>query len=164
MKIGLALLLLVSSHALFGQSSPLTYISPDGKLRAIALPAHKAYGFSAPCLLEIRSSDGQLLAQEGHGGADARHRRRIFHGAWSPDSQFFAYDVTSSDARRFVTLVYVRRSEYRIYELNGFVVGRLADPIFSFSHGCRFHGRRLTRDGKVEDFAVDLSKIKWDKT
>jgi hypothetical protein len=74
------------------------YPSPDGKVRAIVLPAEISLD-ATPDLksrVVIRSSAGATLNSVDYSSPRGANGYYVDHAQWSPDSQFFAYNLVSS--------------------------------------------------------------------
>lgn len=92
----LTIALLVSLHAgaIAGEISK--YPSPDGKLTALVVPLPGALYGAGENRVEIRSRDGSLLFSHSYGSEDGEHGYGLEHAAWTPDSKFFVYSLSSS--------------------------------------------------------------------
>jgi hypothetical protein len=145
------------------QPGRVTYISPDHQLRAVAVPAKRSSTSSPTRYLDIYKADGSLTGREGGSVTDLQHPPRV-SGAWSPDLQFFVYNVTRRAPSRpatVSTLVYVRKNEYQFYDLRQYLPGVIAIPKWSFHGRSSLRGQVVTPTGTVRPFDVDLSKIAW---
>ena len=154
--------ILLAAASASAQPRPVTYISPDHQLRAIAVPAKRSSTSSPTRLLEIYKADGSLTGREG-ASVDLQHPPSVF-GAWSPDSQFFVYSVTRREPSRpatVSTLVYVRKNEYQFYDLKEYLHGVSAIRRWAFHGPSGLRVQAMTTTGTVHRFDVDLSKIPW---
>jgi hypothetical protein len=74
------------------------YPSPDGKLRAVVLPAEISLD-ATPDMesrVVIRSSAGATVNSVNYSSPRGANGYYVDHAQWSPDSQFFAYNLVSS--------------------------------------------------------------------
>jgi len=71
------------------------YRSPDHTLVARVLPIGKAGWAWAESRIDIRVR-GRLLRSVSFGSADNEHGEGVEHAAWTPDSQFFVFNTSSS--------------------------------------------------------------------
>jgi hypothetical protein len=72
-------------------------VSPDRALRAVIIPVGREKGFEAnESRVEIRKSDGKLVCTKDYSSSDGEHGYGVQEGQWTPDSQFFVYDTSSS--------------------------------------------------------------------
>jgi hypothetical protein len=74
------------------------YPSPDGKLRAVVLPAEISLD-ATPDMesrVVIRSSEGATINSANYSSPRGANGYYVDHAQWSPDSQFFAYNLVSS--------------------------------------------------------------------
>ena len=159
-----ALLILASSREAFSQFGRVIYISPDKNLRAVVTPVDKAGAFRGS-EVAMRSTDGRIITRNIYGSDNGKHRGDVICGAWSPDSEFFVYNVTilmPHSASDLETYVFVRRLS-QVYDLGPFIRGPLVDPQFLLPAGSRLLGARLKSNLRLERFEVELSKIAWTK-
>jgi hypothetical protein len=103
--------------------------SPDGALRAVVTSS----GAGRESRVAIVAK-GRRLAQRSFASADGSHGYVVAHAAWTPDSQFFVFSLTSSGGHQpwlFPTYAYSRRSN-RLGSLEG-RIGAPTDPDFRLS-------------------------------
>ncbi len=77
---------------------PEIFVSPDKALRAVVLPVDVSL-YATPDMesrVVIRSSKGDTLTSKDHSSPRGANGYYVVHAQWSPDSQFFAYSLTSS--------------------------------------------------------------------
>lgn len=92
----LMITLLVSLHSGAYAGEISTYPSPDGKLTALVVPLPGAPYGSGENRVEIRSQNGSLLFSHSYASEDGEHGLGVEHAAWTPDSKFFVYSLSSS--------------------------------------------------------------------
>ncbi len=83
-------LLLVAVTPLTGQITKV-YVSSDHVLRAVLTNSQ-----TGESLVQIRNSQGQVLASREYRSEDGEHGGRIAHVAWTADSQFFVASIVAS--------------------------------------------------------------------
>lgn len=69
--------------------------SPDGKYLAIVIPLPKAPHGSGESKIEIHSKDA-IVCSASYSSEDGEHGFGVERAAWSPDSKFFVYSMSSS--------------------------------------------------------------------
>ena len=157
--ISLCILLVFATPGQGGQTRE--YRSPNRQFRArvIALP-DAPYG-SGESRVEIRAASGALLCSRSYGSADGEHGFGVERAAWTPDSRFFVYSMSSSgghQAWHFPT-DFIAIQDCRIRRLDQFV-GPITDPEFKLRAPdiVRVVGRRK-EDLEEATFNVSLRKL-----
>ena len=78
-----------------GTPKPDFFRSPDGSMIALIRYAKPLFT-PTESRIELRTKDGQVLAEHNYGSEDGKHGYGIIRAAWTPDSQFFVYKLESS--------------------------------------------------------------------
>jgi len=141
------LLLCFSSRALFAAPSG-TFVSPDGKLKAVLLLVG-AYGYeNMESQVDIRTRDGQLLcSQNFQSTGRSGNGRYIEHFKWSPNSRFFVYTTSSSGGHSpwHYDTFFFSRKQHRILDFNDYNIV-ITEPDFRIKRPDVFVGTRWTGD------------------
>ncbi len=90
---------LVASASSRQQSEPVKkqYESPDKALIASVVATNSGTAIaSSESRIEVHSSTGELLAQEDFTSQDGEHGYAVIKAEWTPDSQFFVFNLESS--------------------------------------------------------------------
>lgn len=127
--ISLCILLVFTTPGQGGQTRE--YSSPNRQFRArvIALP-DAPYG-SGESRVEIHAASGALLCSRSYGSWDGEHGFGVERAAWTPDSRFFVYSMSSSgghQAWHFPT-DFIAIQDRRIRRIDQYV-GPITDPEF----------------------------------
>src|SRR2546426_11481020 len=137
------------------------YTSPDGRYRAVVIPLPKAPYGSGESKIEIRTTKDAVLCSESYGSEDGVHGFGVEHAAWTSDSKFFVYSMSSSgghQAWHFPTY-FIAASDFKIRSLDNYL-GLITDPAFELIEPDIIHvvGHSLDALEKEADFRVSLSK------
>ena len=137
------------------------YHSPDGLFRASVIALHKSSYGSGESRIELRSANGSLLFSRSYASNDGEHGFGVERAAWTPDSKFFVYSLSSSGGHQswhFPTDFLASRT-LRLRRLDDYV-GAITDREFRIFPPDTVHavGRRRT-DWKEAAFEVQLSKL-----
>lgn len=156
----------------FGQGhGKVVYWSPDEALQTIVVPVVIQEPDFHEHTVEIRTRDGRMLCKADHTSEDHEHGRCVISGAWSPDSNFFAYSTTSSGGHsswHSDTFCY-NRKENAVFALDEMVGGPLVGASVLFTTPAVFHSKRLNYDAgeKIapEPIAVrtNLNLVKFER-
>jgi hypothetical protein len=138
------------------------YLSPDGKYRAVVIPLPKARYGSGESKIEIRSTKDATLCSENYGSEDGEHGFGVEHAAWSPDSMFFVYSMSSSgghQAWHFPTY-FIAVADFKIRKLDKYL-GLITDPTFVLIGPdiIIVEGHKLDDLEKETKFRASLSKL-----
>ena len=96
---------------------PRIYPSPDGALRALALPAEISLD-ATPDMesrVVVRAAKGDTLTSKDHSSPRGMSGYYVVTAKWSPDSQFFVYSLSSSGGHSpwsFPLMVYGRKKNF----------------------------------------------------
>jgi len=105
--------------------------SPDGKFVAFVTALPKAqYGYGES-KVEIRTKKGKLLCSKSYGSEDGEHGFGVERAAWTPNSKFFVYSMSSSGGHQswhFPTY-FVSINDFIIKNLDNYL-GPITDPNF----------------------------------
>ena len=91
--------------------SPELFVSPDKATRALVYPTDISL-YATPDMesrVVFRSSDGTTLTSQDYSSPRGANGYYVFHGQWSPDSQYFVFSMSSSGGHSpwsFPTKVY----------------------------------------------------------
>jgi hypothetical protein len=110
---------------------PHEYRSPDGRLKALVISLPRAPYGSGESRIQVRSIDGTLLFSKSYASKDGEHGFGVEHAAWTPDSKFFVYSLSSSGGHQswhFPT-DFIEASTLSVYRLDDYV-GPITDPEF----------------------------------
>ena len=112
--LALQILALTAGKDALADPTAQVIVSPDGALRAIIIPVDRNAGFiGSESRVEIRKSDRELLSAASYASSDGEHGLGVMKGQWTPDSQFFVYNTSSSGGHQpyhSPTFFYSRRS------------------------------------------------------
>jgi dipeptidyl aminopeptidase/acylaminoacyl peptidase len=159
-KIFLSILLLVLISTLVHSAEQKEYLSPDGKYRAYVIPLPNVLG-SRECQITIEVTKGKTLCSKSYGSEDGEHGFGVEKAAWTPDSKFFVYSISSSGGHQswhFPT-DFIAITDCKIRNLDDYF-GPVTDPSFVLSapDSIKTVGRdKSTLD--EADFKVRLSKL-----
>jgi hypothetical protein len=107
---------------------PRIYASPDGTLRAVVFPVDVSL-YATPDMesrVVIRTSKGDTLTSKDYSSPRGTNGYYVVNAKWSPDSQFFAYSMSSSGGHSpwsFPMMVYSRQKN-RIAGLSDMIDGK----------------------------------------
>lgn len=129
--------------------------SPDGTLRALVA----ASGPGGESRVEI-VANGRSLIRKSFASADGGHGYSVVHAAWTPDSRFFVFSLTSSGGHQpwlFPTYAYSRRTN-RLGSLEG-RIGSPTDPDFTLSPPDVLTTKVLVKGGSAREVRKPLSEV-----
>ena len=78
--------------------SPELFVSPDKATHALVYPTDISL-YATPDMesrVVFRSSDGTTLTSQDYSSPRGANGYYVFHGQWSPDSQYFVFSLSSS--------------------------------------------------------------------
>jgi hypothetical protein len=146
---------------------PKVYPSPDGTLRALVYPVDISL-HATPDMesrVVIRSSKGETLTSKDYSSPRGANGYYVVDAKWSPDSQFFAYSMSSSGGHSpwsFPMAVY-GRSKSRIAAFSDMINGNpTVSPDFSFTGPHTLVASTWKQPGAFEDkvpVTVDLADV-----
>jgi hypothetical protein len=89
------------------------YAAPDSTLLVLVVPADKSLSATpdSESRVEFRDAAGKLLAAKDYSSPQGDDGYYLVKGAWTPDSDYFVYSITSSGGHEpwsFPTAVYSR--------------------------------------------------------
>jgi hypothetical protein len=93
---------------------PEIFVSPDKKTHAVVLPVDVSL-YTTPDMesrIVIRSGSGDTLTSKDHSSPRGENGHYVYAAKWSPDSEFFAYSLSSSGGHQpwsFPIMVYSRK-------------------------------------------------------
>ena len=97
-----------------------SYKSPDGGLRVVITPVSKSCPEDR---LVIRKRNGALFYRKDFSSSDCEHGDNIVRGEWSPDSQFFVFNVESTGGHQpgHRPVFFYSRNENKLYRLENYI-------------------------------------------
>jgi dipeptidyl aminopeptidase/acylaminoacyl peptidase len=129
----ISILALVPIPTLVHSAEQKEYLSPDGKYRAYVFSLPNALG-SRECQITIQVKNGRTLCSKSYASEDGEHGFGVEKAAWTPDSKFFVYSMSSSGGHqswRFPT-DFIPITDCKIRNLDNYV-GPITDPGFILS-------------------------------
>ncbi len=107
------------------------YPSPDGMLKALVIYLPRAPYGSGESRIELRSIEGSLLFSQSYASEDGEHGFGVEHVAWTPDSKFFVYSLSSSGGHQswHFSIDFIVASTLSVHRLDDYV-GPITDPAF----------------------------------
>src|SRR5574337_1125543 len=136
------------------------YRSPDGRYRAVVVALPGAPYGSGESRVELRSAGGTVLCSRTYGSANGEHGFGVERVAWTADSQFFVYSMSSSgghQAWHFPT-DFISVKDRRVRSLDDFL-GPITDPDFEVNAPDLVHTvGRAKEDLEEKTFDVSLSR------
>ena len=137
------------------------YRSPNGKFRAVVIALPGAPYGSGESRVELRTAGGALLCSHSYGSEDGEHGFGVERAAWTPDSRFFVYSMSSSgghQAWHFPT-DFIAVKNHRVQKLDDFT-GPITDPDFEVHAPDVVHTvGRGKEDLEEKTFGVALSSL-----
>jgi len=130
--IPITTLLVVLFLSLAYSAEQKEYLSPDGKYYAYIIPLPKAPTGSGESEVVIKSKDnGQILCSKNYGSEDGEHGYGIEKAAWTPNSMFFVYSMSSSGGHQawHSPTDFIAISDFKIHRLDDYV-GPITNPKF----------------------------------
>jgi hypothetical protein len=160
--ISISILLILFFLSPANSAEQKEYSSPDGKYYAYIIPLPKAPCGSGESEVVIKSKDnGQILCSKNYGSEDGEHGYGVEKAAWTTDSMFFVYSMSSSGGHQawhfrtdFITI-----SDFKIHSLDDYA-GSITNPNFILVAPdiIKTSGQdKMTLD--EADFEVKLSEI-----
>jgi hypothetical protein len=110
------------------------YESPDGKYIAYVIALPKAPSGSGESKIIIKTRNGKTLRSKSYWSEDGEHGFGVEKSAWSPDSSFFIYSMSSSGGHQswhFPTY-FISTSDFKVRYLDDYL-GPITDPDFKLS-------------------------------
>jgi hypothetical protein len=113
--------------------APVQYESPDKSIVAIVFPVGKPGAASYESRVELWSKSGRLLAQRDYSSADGQHGYSVGKTAWTPDSNFFVYALSSSGGHQpwHSPVEFFGRAQGRIFRLDDALHQTVTNPQFT---------------------------------
>jgi hypothetical protein len=113
------------------QEKDQIYESPDGKYIAHVISLPKAQSGSGESEIVIKSNKGRLLFSKNYGSATGEHGFGVERAAWTTNSQFFVYSMSSSGGHQswhFPTS-FISINDNNVRKLDDYL-GPITDPEF----------------------------------
>ena len=138
------------------------YPSPDGKYIAYVIALPKARYGSGESEIIIKTKKGKILCSKNYGSESGEHGLGVERAAWTPDSQFFIYSMSSSgghQAWHFPT-DFIAVRDFKIRSLDNYL-GLITDPDFDLMAPdiIRITGRRIGDLLRERNFETNLNKL-----
>ena len=137
------------------------YPSPNRKYLALVIALPKAQYGSGESKIELRTSNGSILCAKNYGSEDGEHGFRVEHSAWTPDSQFFVYSMSSSGGHQawHAPIYFIWVGDFKIRSLDSYV-GSITDPNFKVSSPNIIKGiSSMKGDLEQKPFKVKLTEL-----
>lgn len=142
-------------------AAPREYASPDHRLVAVVMDVQRSGHATGESIVEIRDSRGATLSRTDYSSDDGEHGYGVVRSRWTPDSNFFIYNMTSSGGHQpWHCPTYVFSSDdSTTYSLDEYL-GPITDPEFTITppDRVRLRGQRRS-DLKDAVFHVRLSEV-----
>ena len=138
------------------------YPSPDGRFLAqvVRLP-NAPYG-SGESRIVLRSTKGRIVCSKDYSSEDGEHGYGVEKAAWTPDSKFFVFGLSSSGGHSawHSPIGFVSSQQGKAYSLDD-LVGPITDPDFEVAPPdvVRATGQKKTNLTEETHFEVRLSRI-----
>lgn len=107
------------------------YLSPDSKYRAYIISLPKSPEGSVESKVVIRAKNNKILCSKSYGSEDGEHGFGVEKAAWTPDSKFFVYSLSSSGGHQswhFPT-DFISVKDFKVRNLDNYV-GPITDQSF----------------------------------
>jgi hypothetical protein len=110
------------------------YSSPDGKYIAYVIALPKAPYGSGESKIIIRTKKVKVLCSKNYGSEDGEHGFGVERAAWTPDSKFFIYSMSSSGGHQawHFPIYFISTTDWKVRNLDDYV-GPITDPGFVLS-------------------------------
>lgn len=102
------------------------YSAQDGGLTVLVTPISKQAGPSEyESRIEFKSIDGKIACAIDYSSADSEHGFGVVKAAWTPDSRYFVYSLTSSGGHQpwHAPTQFLSREDGKIRTLDDYVEG-----------------------------------------
>ncbi len=135
--------------------------SPNGKYLALVIPYPKAPHGAGESRIEIHSGDA-IVSSASYSSEDGEHGFGVERAAWSPDSKFFVYSMSSSgghQAWHFPTY-FVSVDDFKTRYLDNYV-GSITLPEITFisPDTVQVYGHMPSDFEKETEIKASLSKL-----
>jgi hypothetical protein len=160
-RITISILALILFSTFTYSAEQKEYLSPDGEYRAIVVFLSKSSYGSGENEIFIKTKDGKILCSQNYGSEDGEHGLGVEKAAWTPDSKFFVYSLSSSgghQAWHFPT-DFISITDCKTRRLDD-IVGPITNPDFTLTtpNTIKTSGRNKTTLDET-DFEVKLSEL-----
>lgn len=131
MKYFFAVLMLfivpITSHA----DGEKIFISPDDTLYALVIPVGNKISEVSESRIEMRTGDGKFVLGKDYSSTDGSHGWVLDNVSWTPDSNFFVYNMHSSGGHQpwHAPIDFFSRRDNKVLSLDEYV-GTVTDPNF----------------------------------
>ena len=138
------------------------YLSPDGNYHAYVISLPKSHYGSGESRIDLRSANGALLLSKSYGSEDGEHGFGVERAAWTPDSRYFVYSMSSSGGHQswhFPTY-FIATHDFKLHDLDDYL-GLITTPDFKLTPPdiIQVVGHSIADLEKEVDFKVTLSDL-----
>lgn len=107
------------------------YVSPNGKYLAYVIALPKARHGNSESKVIIKTRDGKILCTKSYGSKDGEHGFNVEKAAWTPDSNFFVYSMSSSGGHQpwHFPIDFISVADSAVRSLDDYI-GPITDPNF----------------------------------
>jgi hypothetical protein len=129
--IVLSLCIFFSLITLAHSAGQKEYVSPNGKYRAYVIALQKVRHGNSESKVIIKTRDGKTLCTKSYGSKDGEHGFNVEKAAWTPDSNFFVYSMSSSGGHQpwHFPIDFISVADSAVRSLDDYV-GSITDPNF----------------------------------
>jgi hypothetical protein len=147
------ILVLLAANASADQKR--TYLSPDKALNALVIPVGKTTTVRSESRIEIRDSGGKILLTRSFASRDGEHGYFMHRAAWTADSQFFVFSLSSSGGHQpwNSPIYFYCRSDRRLRLFDDYF-GPITDPDFKLAAPDFIQASILKAYGDLEQASV----------
>lgn len=107
------------------------YKSPDKTIVATIISTERPEATSES-RIEFRTTAGEILGHADYSSGDGEHGYGVVKAAWTPDSQFFIYSLTSSGGHQawHSPVKFFSRKEKKVFSLDNALRDSVSNPQF----------------------------------
>jgi hypothetical protein len=133
-KIIVISFLILIMFSIFGYANKeKEYLSPDGKYRTV-IPLPTASHGARESGIVIKTKDGKILCSKSYVSEDGDQGYIVEKAAWTPDSKFFVYSMTSSGGHQpwHCPTDFISITNSKVYSLDD-LIGYITNPNFELA-------------------------------
>lgn len=154
------LILIIFSNFAYAKEEK-EYLSPDGKYRVFVIPLPTTSRGVGESEIVIKTKDGKILCSKSYGSEDGDHGYVVEKAAWTPDSNFFVYSMSSSGGHQpwHYPTDFISITDAKVYSLDD-LVKNITNPNFKIVAPdiIMISGRDMETDEEIK-FKGSLSEI-----